>query len=72
MRNNSEPLTEPWLVHFHINNYVRPTDFRLYNRPNRAAVENAGFRRLIEKERRRVFKDEIRLDISRNISKEDI
>jgi hypothetical protein len=67
--NNFEPLQEPWLEEFHINKYVKKTDHREFNRPNRSATENAGFRRLIEKERRRAFKDEIRVDKTQIISK---
>lgn len=72
--NNFKPLTKPWLEEFHINRYVKKTDHREFNRPNRAAIENAGFRRLIERERRLFFKDSIRirLDITSDIVKEDV
>ena len=44
-----EPLKEPWLVHFHINNYVRPTDHREFNRPVVRGRSNGGLERAIKK-----------------------
>lgn len=61
-----------WLDAFHINRYVRKMDNRTFNRPNRSATENAGFRRLIEKERRRRFKDDLRVDNPENRMKDDV